>query len=164
MRMFLFLLAFLPAPLFAEGLDGRTLSFHIETWDDPAEPLFETGVLTAPVGPGVELDVGTLGRKAGFDLIPLMVDVDGDRLTLDFSETGPQDFYTSRFNGYVIDFGKGCPVLTGARLDHDATTLPIGGKRLTVEDGVLRVNVSGLVTDWQQKAVIRLELAPCTGG
>ncbi|WP_425050439.1 hypothetical protein [Psychromarinibacter sp. S121] len=164
MRMFLVLLAFLPASVLADGLDGRTLSFHIETWDDPDQPMFETTVLTAPVGPRVELDVETLGRKAGFDLIPLMVDADADSVTLDFSQTGPQEFYKARFNGYVIDFGDGCPVLTGARLDPEATTLPISGKRLRVEDGVLWVNVSGLETDWNQKAVIRLDLTPCTGG
>lgn len=115
----------------------------------------------AVVGEGPELGLIEEGRYAGFDLIPVIVDVSAARVTLDYSTAEPGELYKARFNGYVLDFGPGCPRIARARLDPDATTLPIDNKRLRVSDGVLRIDVSGMRYDRDSRVAVDLELADC---
>lgn len=162
MRSFLILIALtLASPSTAQSLLGREVTFQVLTYDDPAELLYESPVFPLTVTDGPEIGLEREGRKDGFNVVPIILDFDADTLLIDYSTSEPSEFYKTKFNGYVIDFGADCPRVAAAQMISDQTTMEISGKRIQVENGVLRVNVSGLSADQSDKMMLQLSLESC---
>lgn len=131
------------APAAGAGtLEGRTVTFTVMTWDDPAQPYLQAKGRTVTVGEGVEFGLEPEGFLGGLDVVPVMVEIAPQRIELTYPP-GIGWFYTAQFNGYVLRFETECALFRGMRIDPDFTTMQISDADIFTEGGALHVNVSG---------------------
>lgn len=150
----------LASPVAAEGLEGRTVLFRVETWDDPAAPLLVSRDYVAAVGAGPEFDVA-IQASGGLVVVPATIDLAASRLDLSFADLAPGAFAAAAFNGYVLTFPVECTLLTGAALDPAATTLPLTAADVAVEPQALRVNVAGRAYGPGDRIGLTLDVTDC---
>lgn len=117
------------------GLMGSAVTIAVEVAGD-----FSDGPYDATVGPGVEFDLGP-GRTGR--TVRTRVDVSDDRIVFDYSRAGSGFFATSSFNGYVIELDTDGLTWELVTLDPE-TTLQLDPSRVSFDENVLRINVSGL--------------------
>jgi hypothetical protein len=152
------LLLLAAAPVAAQGLEGRTVLFRIELWEDPAVPLLESRDYMAVVGDGPEFGVEREGNGLA-SVVPVRVDLGPDRIDLSYGEGGV--FGEAAFNGYVLTFPAACALLLGAAIDREATTLPLRDADLLLEPQALRLHVGGLSYAAGDRIGIMLRVADC---
>jgi hypothetical protein len=142
----------------AGTLEGRLVTFTVETWDERATPLFEARGRTVTVGQGVEFGLDPEGFTGGLDVVPVDVQIGSTRIELSYPK-GIGRFYTSAFNGYVLRFATDCALFEHVAIDPVATTMKV--TEVWAESGALYINVSGLGYGPASTLALDLEVADC---
>ena len=147
-----------------EGLEGRSVTFNILTYDHPELPLFDGKRHPAIVGDGVEFGLGPEGAQNGIDVVPVQIDVSARRIEFSYAATLPGGFMAAEFNGYVLRFPTECVLLTGAALVPEGTTLGLKPEDLRVEPQALYLNVAGLTFDREDRITVAVDVMDCPIG
>ena len=148
----------LTVPLAAGTLEGRLVTFNVETWDDRAAPLLDARGRTVTVGSGTEFGLGPEGFTGGLDVVPVDVEIGPTRIELSYPQ-GIGRFYEAKFNGYVLRFETDCALFENVVIDPAATTMKVTD--VWAEQGALYINVSGLGYGPAAKLALDLEVADC---
>lgn len=149
----------LAGPALAEGtLEGRLVTFTVETWDDPAAPMLAARGRTVMVGTGVEFGLEPEGLTGGLDVVPVTVNIGPSRIELSYPR-GIGRFYVAKFNGYVLRFETDCALFDAVAVDPAGTTMPVADLR--AEAGALYINVSGLGYGPKSTLAIDVKVADC---
>lgn len=159
-RLSLALLALLPGAAAAQGMEGRAVLFHTETWDDPDRPDLVGSDYAGRVGPGPEFGMVAEGNLF-LQVVPVVIDVSETRIDFAYPGQAPGQFHTAAFNGYVLTFPAECTVITGARIDPEATTLAIDDSALILTPQSLMLNVSGQPYDAETRIGVLIEVGDC---
>jgi hypothetical protein len=154
----LVLAALLAVPVVGGTLEGRLVTFTVETWDLRETPLLVARGKTVMVGQGVEFGLGPEGFTGGLDVVPVSVEIGPSRIELSYPP-GIGRFFEARFNGYVLRFETDCALFEKVAVDREATTLPV--IEVWAETGALFVNVSGLRYGPGAKLALDIEVADC---
>jgi hypothetical protein len=150
--------ALLVAPAAAGTLDGRLVTFTVETWDDREAPLFVARGRTVTVGQGTEFGLGPEGFTGGLDVVPVAVEIGPTRIELSYPK-GIGRFYEAKFNGYVLRFETDCALFDKVAVDAAATTMKV--TEVWAESGSLYINVSGLGYGPTSTLALDVEIADC---
>lgn len=148
----------LTAPAQAGTLEGRLVTFSVETWDDRAAPLLVAKGRTVMVGQGVEFGLGPQGFTGGLDVVPVNVEILPQRIELSYPR-GIGRFYEARFNGYVLRFETDCALFEAVAIDPAGTTMKV--KEVWAETGALYINVSGLGYGPEARLALDVEVGDC---
>lgn len=154
----LVLSALLTTQAVAGTLDGRLVTFTVETWDDRAAPLLVARGRTVVVGEGTEFGLGPEGFTAGLDVVPVAVEIGPTRIELSYPR-GIGRFYDAKFNGYVLRFETDCALFEKVAVDPAGTTMMV--TEVWAETGALYINVSGLGYGPTSTLALDLEVADC---
>jgi hypothetical protein len=142
----------------AGTLEGRLVTFTVETWEQRDRPFLQARGRTVTVGPGVEFGLEPEGLTGGLDVVPVTVEIGPTRIELTYpGATGR--FYEAAFNGYVLRFETDCALFEGVWVDPAASTMPVG--EIWAEAGALYINVSGLDYGPEVRLALDLEVADC---
>ncbi|MCU0829330.1 MAG: hypothetical protein MUE52_18575 [Tabrizicola sp.] len=152
------LLVALATPCAAGTLEGRLVTFSVETWDVRETPILIAKGRTVMVGQGVEFDLGPQGFTGGLDIVPVTVEIGPSRIELTYPK-GIGWFYTAKFNGYVLRFETECALFENVAIDPAATTMTV--TEVWAETGALYINVSGLKYGPEARLALDLEVADC---
>ncbi len=144
----------------AEGLDGRTVLFRVESWDDPAAPYLVGSDYAGVVGPGPEFGM-IRERGEGLAVVPVTIDVSEGRIDFSYPGQSPSQFAPSRFNGYVLTFPATCTVVAGAAVDKATTTLALPPDALTNTPQGLTLNIAGLPFDADTTIGLMVDVTDC---
>jgi hypothetical protein len=142
----------------AGTLEGRLVTFTVETWDQREAPLLSARGRTVTVGQGVEFGLDPEGRTGGLDVVPVDVEIGPTRIELSYHE-GIGRFYDSTFNGYVLRFETECALFENVVVDTVASTMKVTD--VWAEVGALYINVSGLGYGPDSTLALDLEVADC---
>jgi hypothetical protein len=144
----------------AGSLEGRTVTLHVMTWDDPARPILNSTGRTVTVGRGVEFGMGPEHRTPGFDVVPVQVQIGPARIEFSYgAERG--DFFRARFNGYVLRFRGDCALFARVAVDRSATTMAVTDADITADTGALFINVAGRSYGPDQRLALDNKVADC---
>ena len=154
----LLLAALLAAPAAGGTLEGRLVTFTVETWNDFENPLLVARGRTVAVGAGTEFGLGPEGFTGGLDVVPVAVDIGPSRIELSYPR-GIGRFYEARFNGYVLRFEDTCSLFDKVAIDPSGTTMQV--TEVWAESGSLYINVSGLAYGPEARLALDLEVADC---
>lgn len=152
------LAAVLAAPVAAGTLEGRLVTFTVETWDDQAAPLLVARGRTVTVGEGTEFGLGPEGFTGGLDVVPVAVEIGPTRIELSYPK-GIGRFYEAKFNGYVLRFETDCALFDRVAVDPAGTTMKVTD--IWAETGALYINVSGLGYGPTATLALDVEVADC---
>jgi hypothetical protein len=152
------LAALLATPVAAGTLEGRLVTFTVETWDDREAPLLVARGRTVTVGTGTEFGLGPEGFTAGLDVVPVAVEIEPTRIELSYPK-GIGRFYEAKFNGYVLRFETDCALFEKVAIDPAGTTMKV--MEVWAETGALYINVSGLGYGPTSTLALDLEVADC---
>jgi hypothetical protein len=142
----------------AGTLEGRLVTFTVETWDQREAPLLQARGRTVAVGDGVEFGLEPEGLTGGLDVVPVTVEIGPTRIELTYPR-GIGRFYEARFNGYVLRFETDCALFRAVAIDPQASTMPV--TEVWSEAGALYINVSGLGYGPQTRLALDIEVADC---
>jgi hypothetical protein len=145
-------------PAGAGTLEGRLVTFTVETWDQRDRPYLQARGRTVMVGKGVEFGLEPEGVIAGLDVVPVTVEIGPGRIELAYPR-GAGTFYQAAFNGYVLRFETDCALFRNVAIDRAATTMPVTG--VWAETGALFINVAGLGYGPEARLALELEVADC---
>ena len=148
----------LATPVAAGTLEGRLVTFTVETWDDRAAPLLVARGRTVTVGQGTEFGLGPEGFTGGLDVVPVAVEIRPTRIELSYPK-GIGRFFDAKFNGYVLRFETDCALFDKVTVDAAATTMKV--TEVWAETGALYVNVSGLGYGPTSTLALDVEVADC---
>ena len=148
----------LAAPVVGGTLDGRLVTFTVETWDQRETPLLVARGKTVVVGQGVEFGLEPEGFTGGLDVVPVTVEIGPSRIELSYPK-GIGRFYEAKFNGYVLRFETECALFETVTIDQAETTMKV--TEIWAETGALFINVSGLGYGPEAKLALDLEVADC---
>ncbi len=149
----------LAGPALAEGtLEGRLVTFTVETWDDPAAPFVQARGRTVMVGQGVEFGLEPEGLTGGLDVVPVTVEIGPTRIELSYPR-GMGRFYEAAFNGYVLRFETECALFEAVAVDPAGTTMPV--TEIRAEVGALYINVSGFEYGPEARLALDVTVADC---
>lgn len=152
----------LAAPVAAQGLDGRTVLFRAETWDDPDAPYLRGSDYVGRVGKGPEFGmVRELNPDGSLGVVPVVIDVADGRVDFSYPGQLPSEFYEAAFNGYVLTFPTECTLIRGARIDPGATTLPLEDTDLILTPQSLSLNVAGHPFDETTRIGVVIDVGDC---
>jgi hypothetical protein len=154
----LLLAGLIAAPAAGGTLEGRLVTFTVETWDDRAAPLLVARGRTVTVGRGTEFGLGPEGFTGGLDVVPVTVEIAPSRIELSYP-AGIGRFYEARFNGYVLRFVTDCALFEKVAIDPAGTTMKVTD--VWSEAGALYINVSGLGYGPQSTLALDLAVADC---
>jgi hypothetical protein len=152
------LAAVLACPVSAGTLEGRLVTFTVETWDVRDSPLLVARGRTVTVGQGVEFGLQPEGFTGGLDVVPVTVEIGPTRIELSYPK-GIGRFYEAKFNGYVLRFETECALFEGVAIDPAATTMKV--TEVWAEAGALYINVSGLGYGPASTLALDLSVADC---
>ena len=148
----------LAAPVAAGTLEGRLVTFTVETWDDREAPLFVARGRTVAVGAGTEFGLGPEGFTGGLDVVPVDVEIGPTRIELSYPR-GIGRFYQAKFNGYVLRFETDCALFEDVAVDPAGTTMQ--GVEVWAETGALYIDVAGLGYGPTSTLALELQVADC---
>ena len=152
------LLAVLASPALPGTLEGRLVTFTVESWDQRDAPLLVARGRTVTVGDGVEFGLGPEGFTAGLDVVPVDVEIGPTRIELSYPDQIGR-FFEAKFNGYVLRFETDCALFEKVTIDPAATTMPV--TEVWAEVGALYINVSGLGYGPKMTLALDVEVADC---
>lgn len=158
MMRWLALAAFVAAPVAAGTLEGRLVTFTVETWDQRDQPYLDARGRTVMVGEGVEFGLEPEGLTGGLHVVPVTVEIGPTRIELTYPR-GIGRFFEAKFNGYVLRFETECALFQNVAIDPLATTMKV--TEVWAETGALFINVSGLDYGPDAKLALDLEVADC---
>jgi hypothetical protein len=150
--------ASLVSPIEAGTLEGRLVTFTVETWNDFENPLLVARGRTVTVGEGTEFGLGPEGFTGGLDVVPVAVEIGPTRIELSYPG-GIGRFYEARFNGYVLRFETECALFQNVAIDPAGTTMRV--TEVWAESGSLYINVSGLGYGPEARLALDVEVADC---
>lgn len=145
-------------PVEAGTLEGRLVTFTVETWDQREQPYVQARGRTVTVGQGVEFGLEPEGLTGGLDVVPVTVEIGPTRIELGYPG-GIGRFYEATFNGYVLRFETECALFQSVAIDKAASTMPV--TEIWAEVGALYINVSGLEYGPDATLALELEIADC---
>lgn len=145
-------------PAAAGTLEGRLVTFTVETWNQRETPLLVARGRTVTVGQGVEFGLEPEGLTGGLDVVPVTVEIGPTRIELSYHR-GIGRFYESAFNGYVLRFETDCALFENVAIDPAGTTMKV--TEVWAEAGALYINVSGLGYGPTSTLALDLEVADC---
>ncbi|MBA3911096.1 MAG: hypothetical protein C0524_14785 [Rhodobacter sp.] len=148
----------LAAPVSAGTLEGRLVTFTVETWDSREAPLLVARGRTVTVDQGVEFGLDREGFTGGLDVVPVNVEIGPTRIELSYPK-GIGRFFESRFNGYVLRFETECALFEKVAIDPEASSMEV--TEVWAETGALYINVSGLGYGPDSTLALDLEVADC---
>ena len=148
----------LAAPAAGGTLEGRLVTFTVETWEDRDAPLLVARGRTVTVGEGTEFGLAPEGFTGGLDVVPVAVEIRPTRIELSYPR-GIGRFYEAKFNGYVLRFETDCALFEAVALDPEATTME--GAEVWAETGALYINVSGLGYGPVSTLAVDVKVADC---
>ena len=148
----------LAAPVAAGTLEGRLVTFTVETWDDRDAPLLVARGRTVTVGAGTEFGLGPEGFSGGLDVVPVDVEIGPTRIELSYPK-GIGRFYEAKFNGYVLRFETDCALFDKVAIDPAGTTMP--GVEVWAETGALYIDVAGLGYGPAATLALDIQVADC---
>ncbi|MGL4239307.1 MAG: hypothetical protein ACRCSW_24825 [Tabrizicola sp.] len=146
-------------PVSAGTLEGRLVTFTVETWDIREQPFVQARGRTVMVGQGVEFGLEPEGLTGGLDIVPVTVEIGPTRIELSYPRSGIGRFYEAKFNGYVLKFETECALFEKVAIDPAGTTMKV--TEIWAETGALYINVSGLGYGPEAKLALDLEVADC---
>lgn len=152
------LAACLAAPVAAGTLEGRLVTFTVETWDDRDKPYLQARGRTVVVGQGVEFGLEPEGLTGGLDVVPVTVEIGPNRVELSYPR-GLGRFHEAAFNGYVLRFVTDCALFEQVTIDPAETTMKV--TEIWAEGGALYINVSGLGYGPNARLALDIEVADC---
>lgn len=152
------LAACLAAPVAAGTLEGRLVTFSVETWDDRDAPFLQARGRTVMVGQGIEFGLEPEGLTGGLDVVPVTVEIGPTRIELSYPR-GIGRFFEATFNGYVLRFATDCALFDKVAIDPTETTMKV--TEVWAEAGALYINVSGLGYGPHARLALDLEVADC---
>lgn len=141
-------------PAGAGTLEGRLVTFTVETWDQRDQPYLQARGRTVMVGQGVEFGLEPEGLTGGLEVVPVTVEIGPTRIELSYPR-GIGQFYEAAFNGYVLRFETECALFDAVSIDKSASTIPV--TEIWAEVGALYINVSGL--DYGPAATLAIDVA-----
>lgn len=142
-------------PVFSASLEGATVTTAVYCCVAPTENYRISSVVSAVVGEGVELPVGTLETTvSGRSVIPLNVDIGADYVELDY--TGSATASSGSFNGYVFAF-EGAADIVGVSVNAASTFLPTD---FWFTADTLYVDVANLRLNSSSRLLLDIALAP----
>lgn len=150
--------AALAAPASAGTLEGRLVTFTVETWDQREAPLLVAHGRTVTVGQGVEFGLDREGFTGGLDVVPVDVEIGPTRIELSYHQ-GIGRFYDAAFNGYVLRFATECALFENVSVDEAASSMQV--IEVWAEVGALYINVAGLGYGPEARLALDLEVADC---
>jgi hypothetical protein len=145
-------------PVEAGTLEGRLVTFTVETWDQRDQPYLQARGRTVTVGQGVEFGLEPEGLTGGLDVVPVTVEIGPTRIELSYPR-GIGRFYEATFNGYVLRFATECALFESVAIDKAASTIPV--TEIWAEVGALYINVSGLEYGPEVTLALEVEVADC---
>ncbi|TAG17718.1 MAG: hypothetical protein EAZ40_11975 [Rhodobacterales bacterium] len=145
-------------PAAAGTLEGRLVTFTVETWDQRETPLLVARGRTVTVGQGVEFGLEPEGFTGGLDVVPVTVEIAPTRIELSYPR-GIGRFYDAAFNGYVLRFETECALFEKVAIDPAGTTMKV--TEVWAEAGALYINVSGPGYGPTSTLALDLEVADC---
>lgn len=154
----LLLAALLAGQAAAGTLEGRLVTFTVETWDNRDTPYLQARGRTVMVGQGVEFGLEPEGLTGGLDVVPVTVEIGPTRIELSYPR-GSGWFFDAAFNGYVLRFETDCALFEKVALDPAGTTMQVS--EVWAETGALYINVSGLEYGPKATLALDLEVADC---
>jgi hypothetical protein len=152
------LASLLVTPVGAGTLEGRLVTFTVETWDQRDQPFLQARGRTVMVGQGVEFGLEPEGLTGGLDVVPVTVEIGPTRIELSYPR-GLGRFYEATFNGYVLRFETECALFEAIAIDKAASTIPV--TEIWAEVGALYINVSGLEYGPEATLALEVEVADC---
>lgn len=152
------LVGLLVAPAAAGTLEGRLVTFTVETWDQRDTPYLQARGRTVMVGQGVEFGLEPEGLTGGLDVVPVTVEIGPRRIELSYPR-GQGRFFEAAFNGYVLRFETDCALFEAVAVDPAGTTMQV--REIWAETGALYINVSGLGYGPEARLALDLEVADC---
>ena len=158
MMRWLALVVAMTGPVQAGTLEGRLVTFTVETWDDREAPLLVARGRTVVVGKGVEFGLGPEGFTGGLDVVPVAVEIGPTRIELSYPQ-GIGRFYEAKFNGYVLRFETDCALFEKVAIDPAGTTMQ--GVEVWAETGALYIDVAGLGYGPDSTLALELQVADC---
>ncbi len=158
MMRWLALVVAMTGPVQAGTLEGRLVTFTVETWDDREAPLLVARGRTVVVGKGVEFGLGPEGFTGGLDVVPVAVEIGPTRIELSYPQ-GIGRFYEAKFNGYVLRFETDCALFEKVAIDPAGTTMQ--GVEVWAETGALYIDVAGLGYGPTSTLALELQVADC---
>ena len=156
-----FLAAALATPAGAGTLEGRSVTFLVMAWDDPAHPYLEAPGHTVIVGSGVEFDFAPQGTFNGLYVVPMKVQIGPQRVEVTYGGPDAGTFLDSAFNGYVLRFETDCALFSGWKIDREFTTLPVADDAIFTNGAALYVNVSGMTYSPDAQFAVDLDVMDC---
>lgn len=154
----LVLCALLATPVAGGTLEGRLVTFTVETWEVRESPLLVARGRTVTVGQGTEFGLGPEGFTGGLDVVPVAVEIGPTRIELSYPK-GIGRFFDAKFNGYVLRFETDCALFAGVSVDPSGTTMKV--TEVWAETGALYINVSGLGYGPEATLALDLDVADC---
>ncbi len=148
----------LATPVAAGTLEGRLVTFTVETWDQRDQPYLQARGRTVMVGEGVEFGLEPEGLTGGLDVVPVTVEIGPTRIELSYPR-GMGRFFEATFNGYVLRFETECALFEKVAVDPAATTMKVS--EVWAETGALFINVTGLGYGPEATLALDLEVADC---
>lgn len=155
------LIGLLALPAMAEPtLEGRLVTFHVLTYDDPAKPLLEARGRTVEVGKGIEFGLEPEGVINGLDVAPVTVEIAPRRIEVTYTR-GTGTLWGSVFNGYVLRFETDCALFDAVSIDKAFTTMPLTPADIHTEQGALFINVAGMDYGPGKRFALDVTVADC---
>ena len=155
------LLACLAAPVAAEGLMDRNVTFGALAYDDPDAPIFVGQRHPAKVSDAIEYGLGPEGSQNGWDIIPAIIDIRAHRVVITYPEIEPELFPVLEFNGYVLDFLTECVLFNGAAQNVELSTVELPEDAIFTEGSQLFIDVGGVEYGPQTFITVDLDVRPC---
>ncbi|MFN3281929.1 MAG: hypothetical protein ACK40I_09740 [Tabrizicola sp.] len=148
----------LAGPTAAGTLEGRLVTFTVETWDQREAPYLRARGRTVTVGWGVEFGLEPEGLTGGLDVVPVTVEIGPSRIELSYPR-GQGRFFEAAFNGYVLRFETDCALFEAVTVDPAGTTMPV--REIWAETGALYINVAGLDYGPEARLALDIEVSDC---
>lgn len=151
-------------PAFAGGsLEGRIVTLNVETWNEDLVPFFTSRGRTVQVGGLVEFAMLPEGQMAGFDVVPVEVDIGANRIEFGYGAARGR-FWAAPFNGYVLRFEVECALFDGFAIDEAFTTMPVTPANIRTQGGALFIDVAGMDYGPEARLALDFRVSDCLLG
>ncbi|WP_200332701.1 hypothetical protein [Thiocystis violacea] len=144
------------------GLLGTELSLQVIYQATQSSSIETIGFLTTAVVDATNIEFPSVAELDvegdNFYVVDVSINVGDNYIEIGF-ENCPSAGYTAGYqNGYVFTFDSGIiATITGAAIDHDATTIDLAENDVTFSGNQLTVNVEGL--QYNNSSFVRIDLS-----
>ena len=147
------------APVAAQTLMGAEMQVQVVTYNDPENPLLESLVYSAIIGPGAEFGLDREGHPF-LDVVPVSIDISDTGVSFSYAVTEAKGGFTPAvFNGYILTIAP-CAEMADPRL-VSATDIALSPDRIRAGNNQLFINVEGLSFQPSTRFDIAFETRAC---